>query len=133
MSVDEDISVIFSPSDMNEISVAVNNTQNEKDEQFKMSWDHILEAIKHEMYPKLSSAIKSIINYSNNQQNMQVNEDDEKNTIKIELYDLTDKSRDNVIEFLKEKRKLKIEERKYLYGLINRARSFNPNTQCMFQ
>ena len=95
----------------------------------KMNWHKICNCIEHEMYPKVASAIRTLINKQN--QNDPKKNDGE--TL-IDQYDLSPKSESKLIESLKTKKKLAIEERTYLQGLIERARSFTPiqnNHQCM--
>ena len=63
------------------------------------------------MYPKLSSAIRSIIKQEN---------------FHFDLHDLEDQAIENILKYLKKQRNLGIEERKYLSNLILRTRSFTP-------
>eukprot|EP01084_Bolivina_argentea_P309262 534940_1 len=97
------------------MSVDVQNTETETSENktdksvthtgFKMDWMKICECISHEMWPKLSSIIKSIIR-ENNIDNYQINEN-----IK------------NIIDSLTT-RTIEIEPIKYLQKLIKRAIDF---------
>ena len=52
----------FSTTDLNEIHNAVNYS-------FKMDWMKISNCIEHELYPKLASTIRAIINKQNNKNN----------------------------------------------------------------
>ena len=101
---------VFSATDLNEIEQVFNKKET------KLSWLHICNAIKHEMYPKLASAIRPII------QDQKHDEDssDDEDTLKIGLYDIQ-QNVNKVIEYLKTKRKLAVEERDYLKRLIERA------------
>ena len=84
----------------------------------------ICNAVKHEMYPKIASAIMAII------------EDEEKEdtvnsniySTKIPLYRIKGNI-DKVINHLKTVRKLAIEERNYPKMLIERANTFIPFTK----
>ena len=92
---------------------------------FKISWINICNCIQHEMYPKVASAVRQFINNHSN------HNEDEKSL--IDLYDLSVESETKLIDFLKTKTKLPLEERTYLRQLIQRARSFKPipkNHQC---
>ena len=79
---------------------------------FKMNWFHISNCIKHEMYPKIASTVISFIDKNQNHHQAR------------QSLDLSIKSETKLIEHLKNKRKLAIEERAYLTKLIQRARSF---------
>eukprot|EP01084_Bolivina_argentea_P114743 204231_1 len=83
---------------------------------FQMSWNHVSQCVAHEMWPKLASAIKGIVNNA-----------DETQHPMIDAYDLSDKNTDNIINILKSERQLAIEEREYLKKLVKRAREFSPN------
>ena len=107
------IDEIFSDTDLNDIEEVFNEKQS------KISWLNICNAIKHEMYPKLASAIRPIIREQNEDKD-NVDDDENKNTLKIGLYDI-EENVEKVIEYLKTKRKLGVEERDYLKKLIKRA------------
>eukprot|EP01084_Bolivina_argentea_P136232 239931_1 len=79
---------------------------------FKIDWNHIIQCITHEMWPKLASVIKAMTNNSTD-------------NLKIDVNDLSDKTVENVINILKDERYLPIEERQYLTKLIQRAKSFS--------
>eukprot|EP01084_Bolivina_argentea_P027417 50972_1 len=81
----------------------------------RINWNHIIQCVNHEMWPKLGSIIEAIIN----------NKDKTKHKI-IGLYDLTDQCIDDVVEILKSKRNLAIAERIYFSKLVTRARTFTP-------
>ena len=106
-----DIEGIFSCSDLKEIEQVFNKRES------KLSWLNICNAIKHEMYPKLASAIRPIIQ---DQKQDEHSTDDDEEQLKIGLYDIQ-QNLDNVIEYLKKKRRLAVEERDYLKRLIERA------------
>eukprot|EP01083_Nonionella_stella_P221520 791352_1 len=83
---------------------------------FKLSWNHLIECIKHEMWPKLASVIQAM-----------VNNDDEKQNGMIDADDVSDDCVRNIIDVLKTKRHLPSEECEYLKQLIARAKQFDPN------
>eukprot|EP01084_Bolivina_argentea_P083588 151345_1 len=89
--------------------------KNDSSLNFRLNWLHIIECIRHEMWPKLASSIYAIID----------NKDEAKHKI-IDLYNLDGDTISDVIEILKSKRHLAIEERDYLRNLIKRAKQFNP-------
>ena len=91
--------------------------------QFKMSWSHIINCVKHEMYPKLASTIQSIIDRQNSNQSTKTKK------LQTELYDINTTSIRKLLNYLKTKRKLPIEEVKYLTNLIKRAQSFTVPTE----
>ena len=74
---------------------------------FKMKWVNICNCIRHEMYPRIASAIISLIDDND---------------------DLTTYPASYLFEQLETKRKLRLEERNYLIQLIQRAQSFKPIT-----
>ena len=111
---------IFTPADIDEIAFAFNT-------QFRISWYNIINCIKHEMYPKIGSAIRPII-YNGEIKQQDSDSDDDEIASKVDLYDLSKTQEVKVIQYLKTKRKLPIEERNYLSNLIQRARSFIPIT-----
>eukprot|EP01084_Bolivina_argentea_P019828 36870_1 len=80
----------------------------EKHDIFKMSWAKACNAISHEMWPKLASAVKSIVNDKN-----------------INEYDINNDCINKVITILKEERHLAVEERQYLCQLLKRGSRFN--------
>ena len=67
------------------------------------------------MWPKLASVINAMIDQDDD------NKEDEKESPRIDEYDLSDEFIDNVINILKEQRHLPVEEREYLRKLICRA------------
>ena len=109
-----DIEDIYSAIDLNEIEEVFTS---------KPTWFNICNVIKHEMYPKLASAI------------MAITEDEFKSeaidhniySISIPLYSIKENI-EEVIQYLKTKRKLAIEERNYLRMFIQRALQFVPIT-----
>ena len=106
-----DIERIFTRTDLNETEQVFNNKE------LKLSWLNICNAIKHEMYPKLASAIRPIIQ---DQKHDEESSDDDEDTLNIGLYEIQQNVK-NVIEYLKTKRKLAVEESEYLKRLIQRA------------
>ena len=84
---------------------------------FELNWDRICECIGHEMWPKLASSIRGIVN-------------DQKNNIKSD--DFSDKTVQEIIEILKAKRNLAIEERMYFKALVQRAKPLNATHKCMY-
>eukprot|EP01084_Bolivina_argentea_P017319 32348_1 len=76
---------------------------------FQINWIHIANCVAHEMYPKLSSTIRSIINQSD-----------------IALFDVDQIHINEMLNILKTKRGLAIEEIIYLRKLCNRAINFTP-------
>lgn len=108
-----DIESLFSAQELNEIQKAVSN------EKFKMNWILICEGLKHEMYPKLSNTIRSMV----------ITEEEKSNNHnKIYLHDIDTNNINKVINYLKKQRKLAIEERIYLRNFIKRAMQFIPIT-----
>eukprot|EP01084_Bolivina_argentea_P311449 539092_1 len=73
-----------------------------------INWMHIANCVQHEMYPKLASALRSIINTQQ----------------KFNFYDLTEYSAQQMINQLKTQRNVPIEERQYLNALVKRAERF---------
>ena len=98
---------MFTASDLDEIESAI-------DIQFKLNWMHVANCVHHEMYPKLSSAIRSIIKQENQH---------------FELHNLEDQAIKKMLRFLKTQRNLGIEERNYLSNLVIRTRAFTPLTK----
>ena len=92
-----------------------------QDREFKMSWVNICNCIQHEMYPELASIVRSFINSIGHE--IEEKKHDEQDST-IGLYDIDAKSENILMEFLKSKRNVPIEERDYLSKLIQRARSF---------
>eukprot|EP01084_Bolivina_argentea_P219446 372193_1 len=80
-----------------------------------MNWSNVCQCVKQQMWPKLSSAIKSIVDSL-----------DGDNVFLFWDNVITNDSIDIVINKLKEKRHLQIEERKYLQKLIYRTKNFTP-------
>eukprot|EP01084_Bolivina_argentea_P019827 36867_1 len=78
---------------------------------FVMDWGKICNGIRHEMWPKLASAVRAIIN--------------NKKT-KVEQNDLSNDCIDKVINILKQERHLAVEERQYLRRTLQRASHFVP-------
>eukprot|EP01083_Nonionella_stella_P010100 28889_1 len=83
---------------------------------FKLNWKHLVQCIKHEMWPVLASVIEGML-------------DTKKYTgsVIIDIDDLSDKCTNNVIQTLKKERRLPKEECDYLKQLIIRAKGFNPH------
>eukprot|EP01084_Bolivina_argentea_P260536 440016_1 len=81
---------------------------------FELNWRHIANCVDKEMYAKLGSAIRSII--------------DEDKASKQHIIQST-KNVDELMDILKNKRNLGIEERQYLRNLIKRAQHFVPITK----
>eukprot|EP01084_Bolivina_argentea_P192249 330068_1 len=81
----------------------------DKSEQY-MNWNNVFQCVKQQMWPKLSSAIESIVH-----------------NVKMDSV-ITDESIDIIINELKEKRHLPTEERQYLRKLIHRTRNFTQFT-----
>ena len=77
-----------------------------------MDWMKICNAIQHEVYPKVSSVVKSIINKNN-----------------INKMDLSPNTVNTVIEKLKSKN-IATEPREYIKKLIERAKRFKPMNKC---
>eukprot|EP01084_Bolivina_argentea_P214726 364516_1 len=84
-----------------------------KKTEFEMNWSKACNGISHEMWPKLSSAVKAIIDHT-------------KNNIELQKIDVP--NIDKVINILAEKRFLAVEERTYLRLFLARAALFKPNT-----
>ena len=110
---DDNIIEIFSNNELDELQSVFNKTQ------FKMSWNHITNCIKHEMYPKLANTINSIINNQNQE-------------IRIGLHDIDKHSCNKLLQYLKTQRKLGFEEREYLSNLFKRARSYASKHKGIF-
>ena len=77
---------------------------------FELDWDRICNCIGHEMWPKLASSIRAIVNEA-------------KNEIKSKDFS-EEKNVEKIIDILKNKRNLVIEERTYLKQLIKRAKQW---------
>eukprot|EP01084_Bolivina_argentea_P311451 539094_1 len=95
----------FTEYDLDEIQKAV--------EENHINWINIANCIQHEMYPKLANVVRATIKDTQ---------------IDIGLYDLDKKHIDQMIEILKSKRNLAVEERMYLGKLCYRAAKFTPIT-----
>eukprot|EP01084_Bolivina_argentea_P281296 481260_1 len=108
----EDILSAFSPEDLHEIERSVSFVVHHQ-KGFKLRWTHIANCVNHEMYPKLGSIILAIIN------------DDSSS---IEMYNVDNKYIDSMLQMLKNKRNLAVEERTYLKKLCQRAMKFIPIT-----
>eukprot|EP01084_Bolivina_argentea_P019825 36857_1 len=80
---------------------------------FRMDWFKACNGINHEIFPKLSSAVRGIINGKAKE---------------IDKYDLSQKCINKVIGILKEEQYLAIEEREYLRLFLQRASTFKPIT-----
>ena len=104
---DTDIESIFTAADLDEIKLAT-------DRKFKLNWIHVASCVHHEMYPKLSSVIRSIIKQENQH---------------FGLHNLEDHAIKKMLRFLKKQKNLGIEEGNYLSNLVIRARSFTPITK----
>eukprot|EP01083_Nonionella_stella_P016513 46098_1 len=83
---------------------------------FKISWNHLMECIRHEMWPRLASVIKAMLD----------NEDEKQNAI-TDVHDLGNACVRDVVNILKTKRHLPDEECEYLTQLIIRAKQFDPH------
>ena len=85
-----------------------------KSDGFALNWDRICNCIAHEMWPKLASSIRGIVS-------------EEKNEISADPFcdEKSMESMDKIIEILKVKRNLVIEERTYIKALVERARKWN--------
>eukprot|EP01084_Bolivina_argentea_P298594 514598_1 len=94
-----------------------NKYENDIDAPLNISWAHVINCMNHEMYPKLSAAIRSII-YDNKH--------------KIDPHDLDEKHSNKIIDILNTKRHLLFDERNYLEKLIHRARSF-VSVKCTYE
>ena len=77
----------------------------------QMNWNKIAECVAHELYPKLSNTIKSIIQ-NDNKHNIGIN-------------DFNDKYIDKMIDMLKDKQ-LSSGQQKYIYDLCKRATIYTP-------
>eukprot|EP01083_Nonionella_stella_P054923 144948_1 len=99
----------MSEHDIYSLEKIVSNAVDHND--FKMSWNHVIACIKHEMWPTLGSVIQALLR--------------NKNKV-IGQYDLSRVCIDNVINILK-KKQLASEECHYLEQLILRAKEFDPN------
>ena len=106
---DESIINEYTESQLDEIAHAT---------QYQQTWTKIASCVSHEMYGKLSSAIKSIVN---------------NHKYDIGLYDIDNKHIDKMIDILKTKRNLGIEERVYLKKLCKRAKQFKPESISIIQ
>ncbi len=78
---------------------------------FKMDWLKICECISHEMWPKLSSIVTSIIREKN-----------------INNFEINNENIKNIIDALK-RRTIEIEPITYLQELIKRAIKYTPITR----
>eukprot|EP01084_Bolivina_argentea_P250554 419849_1 len=87
---------------------------------FPIGWNNVCKYIHQDMWPKLASIVKSIID----------DEQRKKNT-KFDINNLSDQNIDYVIDILKDKRHLPMEERTYLIQLIKRCRQFVSITDCL--
>ena len=114
-----DIDDIYSAEELNEIEAIVN-------EKHLQTWFNICNAIKHEMYPKLASAIRPIISDQNDDGKSDNHADQNREQLKIALHDIKGNV-NKVIEYLKTKRKLGAEERAYLKRLCQRAITVDTN------
>eukprot|EP01084_Bolivina_argentea_P314599 544914_1 len=74
-----------------------------------LDWTQVCNGISHEMWPKLASAVKSIVTDQ-----------------AINQHDLSVTSIDKVIDILKNKRNLCIEEQEYLRRFLQQAAAFKP-------
>ena len=93
---------------------------------FKMTMSNIFNCIKHEMYPKIAIDLQSFFKNQSDVKN-----DDENILQSFELRNFDTNLESKLMKYLQTKKKLPIEEAKYLKSLINRARSFKPITTTM--
>ena len=119
LSRDIDISTMFSDEELEELEAVFNPNPPTT---FKISWQHIVNCARHELFPKLATAIKKVVNNPN------------KAAFNIDEYDLDDASINKMLQYLKNTRNLSDEVIKYLHALIKRAVSFTPinlNNICL--
>ena len=76
-----------------------------------MSWSHIVSAVQHEMFPKMSTSIDMVI---------QKMKDDEKWNDE----DLSEETVDKVIERLKKERNMTTNQVARIKNIVSRARAF---------
>ena len=76
-----------------------------------MNWRFICNAIGHEMWKKLASALQAII--SNDDNNININ-------------DIDDKTIKKVLKILSSKRRLEKEPKEYMLRLIKKTQTFTP-------
>ena len=79
-----------------------------------VSWHHIVSAVKHEMFPKMGTAMDAVIEGLENEEERKFN-----------VMDLKEETVKMVIEGMKEKRKMTPSQITYIEGLVQRAKAFN--------
>merc|ERR1719361_761874 len=84
------------------------------DNRYEVSWHHIVSAVKHEMFPKMGTAMDAAIEGLENEEERKFN-----------VMDLKEETVKMVIEGMKEKRKMTPSQITYIEGLVQRANAFN--------
>eukprot|EP01084_Bolivina_argentea_P102159 183062_1 len=100
--------IMFLQSGHNQIKNNKKIYINTKKRRFEMTWSHITNCVRHEMWPKLSSILQSIVD----------------NHEEIKKEDLKQQNIDAILRELKTKRNLEQDELKYFLNLIKRAKNF---------
>eukprot|EP01083_Nonionella_stella_P308538 1089047_1 len=118
--INETTNEIINDMSTQEIHSLKHTISGSKHADFNLTWNHLVECIRHEMWPKLASVIKGLLGSSNNENNMNEEKGNEFD------HDLSDESMDKVIDTLKKKRRLQSEECHYLRQLMIRAKGFDP-------
>eukprot|EP01084_Bolivina_argentea_P200532 342903_1 len=102
----DDIISSFNEDELSQMKQIMQSDKTNDQIKFYMNWDHICNAIQHEMWPKLANIVRAVIN----------NADESKHKI-LDIHD--------VIKILRNERYLAIEERQYLTALVERAKAFD--------
>ncbi len=76
-----------------------------------VSWFHLATALKHELFPKMGTAMDAVVE--------RLKEED-----KVNVMDLGESAVDKVIERLKKKRKMTSSQLAYIKAMVLRAKEF---------
>ncbi len=79
-----------------------------------VSWFHIATALKHELFPKMGTAMDAVIERLKEKENGN----------KLNVMDLGDSAMKEVIKGLKEKRKMTSSQLVYIKKMVQRAKQF---------
>lgn len=118
---DQELENIITDIPMNELTKLQSILSDEKQDTYTndmtMTWSHILHAIKQELYNAVSNTIHKIITDTSNE---------------IKMNDLSDDTCNKVLNILTDKKKaMSQEEYFYIKDLIQKAKHFQPHTECM--
>ena len=114
----EDIIDNIPTNELTQLKAILSDDNNETpNTHMKMTWNHILHAVKQELYNAVSKTLNKIIT-------------DTSNEIKID--DLSEDACNKVLNILTDKKKaMSQEEYFYIKDLIQKAKHFQPHTKCM--